>query len=250
MRYIQYILLLILFLSPVLVQADEINNIIDGKRDGFWRIEGKNGKVEEGNYTAGNKTGIWKTTNKDGIVICEITFTNGEAIGEATMYFNNGSIMEKGFWNIDHWEGSYERYHETGKKACQFTYDNRGRREGRQLYFHENGKVLYDGEWKGGKIIGALSVFNNEGQKVMERVYDESGKFQGSSDAQLPPAQNSYDNFTGTGNFTLFNLNGKVERKGDFNNGKLINGERYVYDDKGKLKYTEVYRNGEMIGKK
>ncbi|MBP5366726.1 MAG: hypothetical protein J6Y82_12545 [Bacteroidales bacterium] len=232
------------------IDSTEINRETDGVREGFWRIEGINGKVEEGNYAAGKKVGIWKTT-KNGIIQSEVTFTDGQAIGEATIYFPDGTLMEKGYWNIDHWEGGYDRYHENGKKACQFTYDKRGRREGRQLYFHENGKVLYDGEWKGGKIVGTLSMFNDQGQKVLERNYSESGKFEGATEIQVSAAKaNVSAEFTGTGNFTLYNLKGKVERKGYFRQGKLIDGEMYIYNASGTLQRTDVYKNGELKSSK
>ena len=140
-------ILFLLMAAPIIMaQNDETNRVVDGLREGYWRIEGKNGKLEEGNYKSGKKDGEWKTTNASGQLKSVITFVNGEAIGKAIFYFDDGKVMEEGYWNIDHWEGSYERYHENGNKACQFTYDNRGRRQGQQLYFHENGKVMYDGQ--------------------------------------------------------------------------------------------------------
>ena len=245
-------ILFLLMAAPIIMaQNDETNRVVDGLREGYWRIEGKNGKLEEGNYKSGKKDGEWKTTNANGQLKSVITFVNGEAIGKAIFYFDDGKVMEEGYWNIDHWEGSYERYHENGNKACQFTYDNRGRRQGQQLYFHENGKVMYDGVWFQGKINGTLSVYNDKGQKTMERVYDETGKFQGSEDI-IPTVQpaDPYAEFKGTGTFTLFNVDGTVGRKGHFVNGTLINGEIYIYNENGKRIRTDVYKDGKKIGYK
>lgn len=228
---------------------EEINSVVDGKREGFWRIEGSNGKVEEGNYVDGKKNGIWKTT-KAGVVQSEVTFTNDKAVGEATIYFPDGRIMEKGYWNIDHWEGSYDRFHENGNKACQFTYDNRGRRQGRQLYFHENGKIMYDGEWKSGKIIGTLSVFNEDGNKILERNYSETGKFEGNTEVAIDVTSRTIQEFTGTGNYTLYHVNGKVDRKGYFLKGKLINGEKYNYNGQWKVTSIDTYQEGVITNSK
>lgn len=243
--------ILVLFSALAIAQSDEFNRIVDGLREGFWRIEGKNGKTEEGNYAAGKKNGEWKTTNANGQLKSIITYVKGEAIGKAIFYFDDGKIMEEGYWNIDHWEGSYDRYHENGNKACQFNYDNRGRRQGQQLYFHENGKVMYDGVWFQGKINGTLSVYNDKGQKTMERTYDESGKFQGSEDiVPLTQTVDPFASFTGTGTFTLFNVDGTVGRKGQFVQGKLIDGEIYIYNESGKRIRTDVYKGGNKIGSK
>lgn len=236
-------------------QPQEVNKIVDGKRQGFWHIENNNGKVEEGNYEDGKRVGEWKTFVAGGRLKSVVTFENGVAVGEATFYYADGSVMEHGFWNIDHWQGAYERYHPNGVKACQFTYDNRGRREGQQLYYHDNGKVMYEGTWNAGKINGALSIYDNQGRKTMERVYDESGKFQASQDVQqLEQSAGSgaqeMRKFTGTGQYTLFHLNGKVDQKGYFIKGVLHNGEHYVYNDADVLQYIEVYEGGVLKGKK
>lgn len=245
------IMILMALTTMAIAQTNEINQVIDGLREGYWRIEGKNGKTEEGNYTNGKKDGEWKTTNANGQLKNIITYVKGEAIGKAIFYFDDGKVMEEGYWNIDHWEGAYGRYHENGNKACQFNYDNRGRRQGQQLYFHENGKVMYDGVWFQGKINGTLSVYNDKGQKTMERIYDESGKFQGSEDI-VPTTQpvDPYAEFKGTGKFTLFNIDGTVGRKGQFVNGELIDGEIYIYNESGKKIRTDVYKGGKKIGSK
>ncbi len=232
----------LLGLATSLVAQETQNAMVDGKRHGQWRVEGKNGQIREGVYEYGKETGVWKTYDKDGSLKSLITYVRGQAVGEATFYFPDGRIMEQGYWNIDHWEGGYERYHENGNKACKFNYDNRGRREGEQIYYHENGKNLYEGRWNAGKIKGALSIYDEKGRKSMERTYDESGNFQGVAETA---ADKTLDTFRGTGNYTLFNPdNGKVDKKGYFENGLLINGTRYIYDAAGKLVKTETYSNG------
>jgi len=112
-----------------IVQEGEINNLVDGVRQGFWRLEGKNGKVDEGYYVDGKKDGKWKSLSVNGNVRSIITYNAGKPQGEAIFYDESGKETEHGYWNVDHWEGSYIRYHVNGNKACEFTYDEKGRRK-------------------------------------------------------------------------------------------------------------------------
>lgn len=241
------VVLVVSVAAHVSVAAQELNTTIDGVRQGQWRIEGKNGQVKEGQYADGKQVGLWRIYDKDGVLKSEVTYTDGDPIGPATFYFASGNVMEKGTWNMDHWEGDYERYHENGNKACDFTYDNRGRRQGEQIYYHENGNVQYKGSWTAGKIVGALSVYDEQGRKTMERNYSEDGKFQSTNEASTPPSgQKAYENFRGTGMYTLYNLDGTIDRKGQFENGVLIEGTHCVYDEKGKLLYTERVVGGKV----
>ncbi len=241
------IVIILMAIGAPAISQDEVNQMVDGKRQGFWRIELKNGQTQEGTYELGKQEGVWKTYDKDGRLKNTITYTHGRAIGEAVFYFPDGTVQEKGVWNIDHWEGEYVRNNDNGKPACKFTYDNRGRREGRQVYYYPNGKVQYNGTWKAGKISGTLYVFNEQGQKVMERNYDENGSFTGSLSGEMLPASQSNELFKGTGNYTLFNPDGTVDKKGYFDEGRLVNGTRCFYDAKGNCIRSEKVVDGQVV---
>ncbi len=230
-------------------QEETLNQTVNGKRHGKWRIERK-GKIDEGEYLNGNKNGEWHTTLADGTLISSVTFDNGVPKGEAFYYYADGTLMEKGYWNVDHWEGDYVRCHPNGNKSCSFTYNENGKRTGRQVYYHENGNVMFEGEWNNGKINGTLSIYNEDGNKIMERNYDASGKYQGTQETPSEATQTSTRDFTQTGQFTLFDGKGRKEQKGKFVNGELVDGEKYIYGDDGKLQKTEVYKNGKLVGTK
>ncbi len=261
------ILLFLAFAAPSLSFGQEqstqenINQTIDGKKQGFWIVAGKNGKTDEGHYVDGKKDGKWTTKAADGTVRSIVTFVNGIPKGEATYYYPDGSLMESGIWNIDHWEGGYSQYYESGAKKCEFTYNNKGHREGEQKYYHENGKVMMEGTWTDGKITSTVSVYDENGNKTQERHYDENGKSTGVTNIETPAegkqtnTQNSKSNttaqkkkqFNDSGTMTLYNKDGKREQSGEFVNGKLINGERYFYNSAGKLVRTEKVKNGKTV---
>lgn len=244
-----YVLLLSMFSTIAVAgqeSADTINQTVDGKKSGYWRITSKNGKVNEGCFVNGKKNGRWKTLRQDGSIESFVTFSQGVPKGLAIYYHKNGKIMEEGFWNVDHWEGTYTRNNEKGVRAVEFTYNNAGKREGPQIYYHPNGKVMFEGNWSDGKIQGALSIYDEDGVKCMERTYSADGKFQGVQDVDASAAKDgtSVEYFKGTGQYTLFNKDGTLYKKGYFQNGKLINGSHYIYS-KGKLIRTDTYSNGE-----
>ena len=247
MKILLHTMLLLLAL-PALATSQEINQkSADGLKIGHWREEQNAGKVMEGDYENGKRTGVWTTTKASGTVVSKITYENGVAKGEATFYYDNGVVQEHGMWNVDHWEGDYEN----GKPYCKFNYNELGKREGNQVYYHENGKRMYEGTWKGGKINGTLAIYNENGIKTAERTYDNGGKFTGRRDIDAPTAPvESNASFTGTGKFTLYHMDGRIDQKGDFVEGKLVNGEKYIYNQRNKVDYIEIYKNGKVTGTK
>lgn len=256
--------LFLLFMTMAAAVAQDangqLNQVVNGLRQGPWRIEGRSGKTDQGNYVDGKKDGEWVTTASDGVVRSRVTFTNGVPKGPATYYYPDGSVMESGYWNVDHWEGSYARFHNNGNKSCDFQYDSKGKRTGTQTYYHENGKVMFQGQWQSGKINGPLSVYNEEGRKVMERNYDADGKFQGKLDIEIPKAKQPNSSsttqqspapsttFQGSGDFTIYDSRGRKELTGTFKNGKLVTGDKYIYDANGKLIRIDKYRDGKKVG--
>ena len=208
--------------------------------------------IEKGTYKDGKKDGLWTAFYPSGKVKHEISFTNGKAIGPAKFYYDSGMLSEEGYWNIDHWEGKYRYYHTNGKLAYDWNYNESGRRTGEQKYYYDNGSIKYEGMWNNGKTTGSLRMYNDSGMLVAERIY-ENGKFARSVKTQSRdtfrvPAklQRQMAAFNGTGDHVIYNLNGKVEKKGFFVKGKLFNGEEYVYDTNNELKDTLIYRNGQL----
>lgn len=233
------------------LSSGQENKVVDGKREGVWRIVGKSGKVDVGKYVGGQKDGEWVTMSADSVVRSRVTFVRGIPQGMATYYYADGGVMESGYWNVDHWEGEYARYYDNGKKSCEFTYDAEGRRTGKQSYYHENGALMFEGEWREGKIKGALAIYNEEGRKVMERNYDEGGKYQGSQELVIEEGDKGESKaFRGSGSFTIYDERGRKEQTGTFKDGKLVNGDKFVYDENGKLVRVETYKNGKRVGVK
>lgn len=231
--------------------ADGVNQTVNGKKHGHWVEPRMKGKTDEGDYTDGKRTGIWITRSADGVTLSEVTYTDGVAKGPAKTYYADGTLMESGTWNVDHWEGEYVRYNESGGKACNFTYNDKGHREGRQVYYYDNGRVMYDGMWADGRITGSVAVYDRSGRKTGERKYDENGRYCGGPAAVLPDTGQQVTakprRMDSTGDLTTFDKNGRKAQKGRFEDGKLINGEEYHYDQTGRLIRIDKVKNGKVV---
>jgi antitoxin component YwqK of YwqJK toxin-antitoxin module len=236
-------------------EGDTINRIDANKnKQGLWYFFANNGQrvTEYGEYLDNRKHGLWTTFFPSGKKKHEITYKNGKSIGPAKFFYESGDVSEEGYWNLDHWEGHYKFYHSNGQLAYDWHYNQHGKRTGEQKYYYENGQVKYTGTWENGKTTGALKVFDNSGMLIAERVY-ENGKFARSIDAKnrdtinLPVTADKMAQFTGTGYHTVFNMDGKTEKKGFFVKGKLFNGEHLIYKENGDLSKKLVYKNGQLV---
>ncbi len=256
---IQIILILCLIVLPLAGQnykiynGDTINVVNNNVKQGLWiTFDNANESIiEQGHYKNNKKTGVWSNFYPSGQKKNEITYTNGKAVGPAWFYYSDGKLSEQGNWNIDHWEGEYKFYHESGQLAYDWNYDNSGRRTGTQKYYHENGELKYEGDWVKGKTTGSLKMFNESGDLITERIYDDKGKFAsnvthtpGSNQKQV--ASNEREVFKGTGMHTVYTLQGRPERKGFFVRGQLFNGQCYQYSQTGALEIIEHFENGQL----
>ena len=255
------IYLILLFTAPtfnVWAQEQQIHNQTDeqGRKTGFWIFLSEDGltKKEDGTYVDGQKQGIWRAYYPDGTLKHQITFEKGIAKGKASFFYPDGTLWEEGIWNEYCWIGDYRLYYPNGQAAYEWTYNEQGHRQGEQKYFFENGSVKYKGEWTNGQITGNVEVYDSTGLLVQTRIYNKEGVFETAKkpDSILPQntdmqPEKSFSPFHGTGNHTLYRLNGKVDQKGYFRDGNLVNGEAYVYDDEGMLRQIRFYENGKLI---
>ena len=251
-----------IFLFSILVQyvvSQTSQNMTDekGLKTGYWIHYDKDGKtiLEDGNYVENQKDGIWKAYFSDGKTKHEITYLKGVAKGYAKMYYSDGNIREEGTWNETCWTGDYRYYYPNGQMAYEWHYNQQGKREGEQKYYHENGNVKYNGSWENGHVKTNVQVFDSSGKFVQNRVY-KNGTF--SEIVEVAPVDSVPANpvvnkeamrstFTGTGYHTVYRLDMQIDEKGYYENGKLIKGEKYIYDEQGALRQIRIFEKGEMV---
>lgn len=241
--------------------GDTINRIDDNNlKQGMWVIfnndTGK--KNDAGLYKNNKKNGIWKKYYKSGTIKSEITYLNNIPTGYAKFYYANGNVSEEGIWKINKWTGNYKYYFENGKLSYDWNYNARGKRTGEQKYYHENGNLMIEGDWDNGKESGVLKEYYADGSLKSEKSFAD-GKLDEtlvkhykkqetkSIVTKKEKSTESLKLFTGNGYYKLKKKNKKVDREGEFLNGRLVDGKRYFYNSKGELIKTSIYKNGKLI---
>ncbi|MBI9068732.1 MAG: toxin-antitoxin system YwqK family antitoxin [Salinivirgaceae bacterium] len=252
-------------------EGDTINKRdAENKRQGTWIKFDNTKKVEEkGQYIANKKEGLWYGYYPSGKLKHEITYTKNRPDGLAKFYYEDGKISEQGIWKINKWVGEYKYFHTNGNLAYDWSYNESGKRTGEQKYYYDDGALMIKGDWTDGKKEGILKEFYPDGSIKSEMGFAD-GKLdvpsikeyeiaEKPSQKQVAPntqaKTNSTSNSSGSDNHGLFTQTGfyktynefkKLDREGDFVNGKLVNGKRYFYDDDGNLKRTLIYKEGKV----
>lgn len=92
-----------------------------------------------------NSSGKYYSTirefNDEGVLISEINYVNGKPIGEYKYYYDDGTLMEQGVWNLSHQVGTLKRFDEQGNILQFFKFDESGDRLGNQFYYYQSGAI-------------------------------------------------------------------------------------------------------------
>ncbi len=274
MKEFLYILTFLLIAGSVFGQKDTLNKTDENNlKQGYWIVTDENNKkIEEGKYLNDVKTGLWKGYYTDGTLKQEITYKDNKPDGYAKFYYPSGVLSEEGIWKGNKWVGDYKYYYPNGKPSYEWKYSEQGKRTGVQKYYHENGKIMIEGEWNEGKESGPIKEYDENGKLVAEKSFnngqlDESSvkiysttsnsstlnQVQDNNNTQINTIQTntntntSLDYFTGNGHYVTYTKDKKIEREGEWKDGKLVDGKRYYYDETGKLTKTSIYKNGNIV---
>jgi len=187
-----------------------------------WDREGK--KVVEGNYLNGQKEGKWTFWEPNGSWTME-TYKNDILWGPIFDYFIDSLN------NVTQTLGEYENGLHTGLWKW-FTKDSvlirsafykNGLLEGESTIYYTNGNIHYVGQYKEAKRTGICKWYYENGQLEQEALYKDDLRIEVIS---------SYDQ------------NGRKRNAGTLKNG---NGTWIKYDDDGKIREINKYRNGVKI---
>ncbi len=240
----------------------------ENKKQGVWVKLSKTGKLEEkGKYIDNKKEGLWMGYYPSAKIKHEITYKRNRPDGPAKFYYEDGKISEQGIWKINKWVGEYKYYHENGSLAYDWKYNETGRRTGEQKYYYNDGSLMIKGDWTDGKKKDVLTEYYRDGSIKSEINFNE-GKVIVSSIKEYEIAEkpaerhtapkiqkvetvknksNGLGAFSQTGYYKTYNEFKKLDREGDFVNGKLMEGKRFFYDDNGNLIRTLIYKGGKAV---
>lgn len=261
--------------------SEEINQFDEnGLKTGFWVIKGHmvnatkykpDQRIEEGNYVANKREGLWKKYHTNGKLKSEITYENNRPYGPYKMYYQSGILEEQGNWVEQRNTGVFKRFHPNGAVAQDFTFEDNGLRTGTQRYYYPNGNLEMEVEIVKGVEEGTMKRYYPNGD-LMEVKQFNNGVVEKGSVQRIPankeadmeiertPAvevkhsvRNTEDKpnlevFKFNGRNTLYNKNKQVTQVGEFRDGRLWNGKWKKYDKNGIIEKIEIYKEGVYIG--
>jgi antitoxin component YwqK of YwqJK toxin-antitoxin module len=284
-RLTTILLLLILSLAgavaanaSVTISQDTLNKVdANGKKQGYWRVLANPSThvgyspgqvVEEGAYYGNRRIGVWKRFWPNGNLKSEITYKMGRPLGKYTTYYPNGKVEEDGSWELDRNVGAFKRYHTNGKLAQDFNFNEFGLRNGKQKYYHETGQLAVEVDIKDGKEDGTLKRYyangdlhqvaefnggvinsaNSKYLKPVKRVEAPPQTAKAAPSVSSEEKTNEAIRFKRNGYNTLYDKELRISQSGEFRDGRLFNGKRYKYDQKGELAKIEMYVEGRYAG--
>ena len=243
--------------------------------------------VEEGDYQDDKKSGKWVFYYNNDKIKHVLTYSANKPNGYAVFYYKNGNKREEGIWKNNRWVGEYKYYYENGNLRNEWQYNEQGKRTGVQKYYHENGQLQIEGTWNNGQEAGTITEYYDDGSLKSTRTYnngkiddtqtqsyqpkEKAGKVEKAPQAEKQPEVAQEQNndtaevttnvaytkpeqkkaadtrFNGNGYNEFLNKDGKVTRKGTFENGYLMDGEVYMYTSDGELFRTTYYKGGRVV---
>lgn len=233
MKTLRFLIVIMCSLWCTFLGAQDTLNQIDvnGKKQGWWQIRGNDkmytGKeyspdavVEEGKYNEGKKTGVWRQYYKGGNIRSEVEYQLGRPSGSFKIYYeeSNGCLEEKGKWKNGAYCDTLVLY---SKDTCNKLI--------KSIMFDE---TLHQGKSRSMNYESMNKNHENLIKGVFERSIDTVKQ-------QQPKEKNC---FGGNGS-----TNKRLDEDGEFKNGKLWNGKKYIYDKQGLLLRIEIYKEGKYV---
>ncbi len=180
-------------------------------------------RSESRSYRKGKLTGIWSKWGTNGAMKQKTFYSKGLKNGVHMLWHDNGQLAEKAIYKNDKLDGLLQQYAQSGQMLLSCAYEH-DRKVGLEKKWYLNGSQSAKIFWnKKGRKSGKIEAWFNNGNRKTFRHYQNGRLLQAQSwkpDGELSKEQ---------------------VRDG---NGTLI-----YYLENGSSKITQVYRNGEVVGK-
>jgi len=245
---------------------------INDLKEGIWLSFYPTGKIKTSiTYQANKQNGYAKIFYENGKISEEGQWKINKWVGEYKFYYENGNPSYA--WSFDDEgkrNGKQKYFYANGKVRIEGDWQG-GKENGVIKEFYEDGKLKSEADWSGGKENGSVKEYYPNGQIKSEkkyangvldekesRDYPEKNKIVEENKLnpndqnqieQIPDTNKQVNNigvFDGNGFHKLFTKDKKIDREGLFQNGKLIDGKKYIYDENGTLVKIAVYENGRL----
>lgn len=195
-------------------------------------------------------TGDYVRISEDGAVVGKGKYNDDKLIGKMLIYNKEGQILQDLFFN----DGEYDKlntvYHSNGQVSGVYNYENK-QRHGNWTEYSNSGAIKYSQEYKNGLAEGKKFNLYPSASYSSELNF-EKNKLQGQAVDKWLNGNNKYlavyaDSLL-NGEEKMWHPNGQLRSVVEYKNGKMI-GKYTTYHPDGQLESEYEYdQNGELTG--
>ncbi|HLP11708.1 MAG TPA: hypothetical protein VK177_07205 [Flavobacteriales bacterium] len=249
----------------------------EGKKTGQWKTYYKSGKVKTiSNFREGRQTGKFIEYFESGCISEEGEFGGMHYTGTYKMYWENGRVrQEKNFnergelhgdltYNYPNGKPEMEGAYENGKPKMLVRYFNNGDVKEKTVYAEKGPETtVYDTRTGSNEDLKKYET-DCKGNSLHVVTITDTVKFDEEPDAPdvliLDPGKAieddkpGKDSNVGKSKYTDGDYFGPTPRTnknltedGEFKNGKLWNGKKYIYDKNGLILKVEIWKEGKYV---
>lgn len=186
---------------------------------------------------------------------------DGRPIGKYKIFHPIGVLKEIGTFNRNQFTDSLKRFHENGNPEYEAWYNDKGKEHGTVNYFYPNGQLEFTYTANNGTPQEIAHRYYENGDPKEDIEYREDGTEKKHTyfdplhplpelDPKCyPPNPEKRGCVTGprlnpNGYNKIYNEDNELWQEGTFKEGKLWNGNVFIYDADGILLKTEIYEKG------
>lgn len=159
----------------------EIYSYKEGQLDGL-NVAYQNGKIKEiGHWKNGMQNGVFQLYTREGILVDDAIFKNGQRDGITKQYYNDtGNLQIEVYYTNGVLNGAAKEYYQNKKLLREIIYSY-GKREGLTQEYYDNGKKKIEMYYELDVPNGSYKMYDPNGQILLEGRF-ENGKFVPESD--------------------------------------------------------------------
>ncbi len=225
-------LLFSLFLTPLLVRAQETNQTdANGLKQGKWVKKYPDGKPEyEGTFKDDKPVGLFKYFDISGNLIAKVNF-NEDGSAHAEMYYEKGEVAAKGNYSAPEVKtGQWVFYDQYGNVRSEVHYKN-NKNHGKAVYYYKDGSVVKETAFENGREQGYRKEYFANGNVKFEGAMLD-GNFDGEIIIYHPNGQvdqkGIYRNAVRDSTWIYFDENGRTVRKIHYEKGNIADEEKLI----------------------
>ena len=256
------------------------------RQDGIWQIFFDNGQLNsEGNYIAGEPNGLWNYWQENGKKSLEVDYESAEKFrilntwnekgepkvvdgeGVHQMFYDDGTLLEKGRIFDGHRGGRWTSYHPNGQLKTEGdhqgelfiidnTYDLDGNAmvengEGEYVDYYANTEDIFEkGLISKGLREGNWLTYYQNSDVVMVDCFMYKGKLNGSYATYFDDGtlltEGQFEDDKKTGKWSWYYGTGQLQCQVNYESDKKM-GRQVFWSETGVESKEEIYENGELI---